>query len=175
MVYRPTGRVLPTPRSSLDQLTSKGNKPNGSHQGKKVAGSVVLTSNSFEVLQTSDEADPPKKHNATSAGQAKANLATSANIQTGKNRAEDPIRRMGGTQAGILLAMSLTQQQRPRPLRPYTGQKAIRSIGAVRAKGTHSYHEASQGKEKPAFYDLGQRRQQTGIRRRTRHVCQSPK
>ncbi|GMH29952.1 hypothetical protein Nepgr_031795 [Nepenthes gracilis] len=50
------------PPSSLDQLTSKGNKPNGSHQGKKVAGSVVLTSNSFEVLQTRDEADPPKKH-----------------------------------------------------------------------------------------------------------------
>ncbi|GMH15575.1 hypothetical protein Nepgr_017416 [Nepenthes gracilis] len=37
---------------------------------------------------------------------AKANLATSANIQTGKIRGEDPIRRMGG--AGILSAMNLT-------------------------------------------------------------------
>ncbi|GMH04844.1 hypothetical protein Nepgr_006684 [Nepenthes gracilis] len=72
---------------------------------------------------------------------------------------------MGGTQAGILSAMSLTQQQRPRHLKPYTGRRAIWSIGAVWAKGTHSYHEASQAGSKLAIYDLGQRRHQTGIRR----------
>ncbi|GMH03408.1 hypothetical protein Nepgr_005247 [Nepenthes gracilis] len=60
---------------------------------------------------------------------------------------------MGATQVGILPAMSLTQQQRPRPLKPYTGRKAILSVGAVRAKGTHSYHEANQAGSKPAFYD----------------------
>ncbi|GMH15587.1 hypothetical protein Nepgr_017428 [Nepenthes gracilis] len=94
---------------------------------------------------------------------AKANLATSAIIQTGKIRGEDPIRRMGG--AGILSAMSLTKQQSPHHLIPYTGRRAIWSIGAVLAKGTHSYHEASQAGEQPAIYDHGQRRQQTSIRR----------
>ncbi|GMH13998.1 hypothetical protein Nepgr_015839 [Nepenthes gracilis] len=51
---------------------------------------------------------PPEKYICHICRPAKANQATSANVQTGRNRGEDPKRRMGGTQTGILSAMSLT-------------------------------------------------------------------